>query len=50
MIKAGKALNAFFPKMIHLTRLAHAFHRIAETIRSTFTKVDELIKDISKSS
>jgi hypothetical protein len=48
MIKAGNALNAFFPKMIHLTCLAHAFHRITETIRSKFTKVDELISSVKK--
>ncbi|KAL4122933.1 hypothetical protein QTP88_015174 [Uroleucon formosanum] len=34
--------------MIHLTCLAHAFHRIAETIRSKFTKVDELISSVKK--
>ncbi|XP_050061427.1 uncharacterized protein LOC126551598 [Aphis gossypii] len=48
MVKAGKALNAFFPKMIHITCLAHAFHRIAETIRSKFIKVDELISTVKK--
>lgn len=48
MVKAGKALNAFFPKMIHITCLAHAFHRIAETTRSKFTKVDELISIVKK--
>jgi len=48
MIKASKALNAFFPKIIHLTCLAHAFHRIVETIRSKFTKVDELISSVKK--
>lgn len=48
MIKAGKALHFFFPKMIHLTCLAHAFHQITETIRSKFTKVDELISSVKK--
>jgi hypothetical protein len=48
MVKAGKALNAFFPKIIHLTCLAHAFHRIAETLRSKFTKVDQLIFSVKK--
>jgi hypothetical protein len=28
MIKAGKQLKALFPKMIHLTRLAHALHKV----------------------
>lgn len=48
MVKAGKALNAFFPKMIRLTCLANAFHRIGETIRSKCTKVDELISSVKK--
>lgn len=29
IVKAGKALNVFIPKMIHITCLAHTFHRIA---------------------
>lgn len=48
VVKAGKALNAFLPIMIHLTCLAHEFHRIAETIRLKFTKVEELIFSIKK--
>jgi hypothetical protein len=48
MVKAAKALNAFFPKMIYLTCLAYAFHRIAETLRSKFIKVDELISSAKK--
>jgi len=43
MVKADKVLNDFFLKMIHLTCPTHVFHRIAETIRSEFTKVDVLI-------
>jgi hypothetical protein len=30
MIKAAKALQLLYPKMIHVTCLAHALHRVAE--------------------
>lgn len=43
MVKAGKAINTFPPKMIHLTFLVHAFHRIRETILFKYIKVDEVI-------
>lgn len=48
MIKAGKHLRVFFPKMIHLTCLAHAFHRVAESVRSAFPEVDSLISSVKK--
>ncbi|XP_050521506.1 uncharacterized protein LOC126894485 [Daktulosphaira vitifoliae] len=48
MVKAGTALNVFYPKLIHVTCLAHAFHRVAETIRSEFPEVDFLISTIKK--
>lgn len=43
MCKAGNVLNAFFPKLIHVTCLAHGFHRGAETIRSSYHDIDKLI-------
>jgi len=46
MVKADNALNDFFLIMIHLTCSAHVFHRIAETIRSVFIKVDVLISSV----
>jgi len=46
MVKAGTALNVFYPKLVHVTCLAHAFHRVAETIRSEFSEVDFLISTI----
>jgi len=33
MCKAGKMLDTFYPRMVHLTCLVHGFHRVAETIR-----------------
>lgn len=48
MCKAGKVLNTFYPKMIHLTCLVHGFHRVAETIRFQFSEVDSLIANVKK--
>lgn len=48
MVKAGTALHVFYPKLIHVTCLAHAFHRVAETIRSEFSEVDFLISTVKK--
>jgi len=33
MIKAAKALQLLYPKMTHVTCLAHALHRVAEEVR-----------------
>jgi hypothetical protein len=33
MIKAAKALQLLYPKMIHVTCLAHALHRVAGEVR-----------------
>lgn len=46
MKKAGDTLKVLFPQMIHLTCLAHGFHRISEEIRSSFPDVDKLISSI----
>jgi len=48
MLKSGKALIVLYPKMIHLTCLAHAIHRIAETVRDEFPLVDNLISETKK--
>lgn len=48
MVKAGNALRVFYPKMIHLTCLAHAMHRVAETVRSMYPDVDLLISTVKK--
>ena len=46
MKKMGSALSVFYPKMIHLTCLAHALHRVAETIRNKFVDVNNLIANV----
>lgn len=48
MVKAGEAIKLFYSKIIHVTCLAHAFHRIAETVRAGYPKVDKLIANVKK--
>lgn len=48
MCKAGNVLNEFFPKLIHVTCLAHGFHRVVETIRSRYSDIDQLIATVKK--
>ena len=48
MMKALRGLQLLFPKLIHLTCLAHGAHRVAETVRAQFPEVDNLISAIKK--
>lgn len=48
MVKAAKCIQAFYPKMVHITCVAHGLHRVAETIRGQFPKIDELISNTKK--
>ncbi|XP_003741646.1 uncharacterized protein LOC100899549 [Galendromus occidentalis] len=48
MKKAGNGLSVLFPKMIHVTCLAHAVHRVCEEIRVSFPEVDSLIANVKK--
>lgn len=48
MIKAANALQVLYPKMIHLACLAHALHRVAETVRCEYLDVDLLISTIKR--
>lgn len=48
MKKAGSTLKAFYPKMIHVTCLAHALSRVAETVRDCYGQVDSLIANGKK--
>lgn len=48
MKKAAKGLKVLFPKMIHISCLAHGMHRVAETIRAEFSEVDQLISNVKK--
>ena len=48
MKKAVSNLSAIFPRMIHLTCLAHGLHRIAEKVRDLHPDVDKFISLIKR--
>ena len=48
MKKAATALKVIFPKMLHITCLAHSLHRISEYIRGLFPNVDKLVSNGKK--
>ncbi|XP_018497018.1 uncharacterized protein LOC100897508 [Galendromus occidentalis] len=48
MIKAGTGLKVLFPKLVHVTCLAHAVHRVCEEIRVSCPSVDALIANVKK--
>ena len=48
MKASANSLKVLYPRMIHLTCLAHGLHRIAETIRENYQKVDKLISNVKK--
>ena len=48
MLKMGKGVASLLPNCIHLTCMAHAVHRVAETIRAKFPDVDRLVSSCKK--
>lgn len=48
MVKAAKALQVFYPKLLHVTCLAHALHRVCEKITESNPKIDGLIANVKK--
>ena len=48
MVKAGKALEIFYPSMIHMTCLCHALHRVCEQIREMYPIVNSVISACKK--
>jgi hypothetical protein len=48
MVKAVKALQLLYPKMIHATCLVHALHRVAEEVRGSYPEVDQFIPNGKK--
>lgn len=48
VVKAGAGLKVLYPKLIHLTCLAHGLHRVAETIRVKYKDVDLLVSNVKK--
>lgn len=43
MMKAGKALKTFYPRMLHVSCIVHALHRVAEKIRDIYKLTDRFI-------
>ena len=48
MKKAGDAINIFYPKITHITCVAHTLHNVCEEIRSHFSIVNVLISSVKK--
>lgn len=48
MIKAGNGLQVLCPRMIHVTCVDHAMHRVAEELRLEFPKSDSLVSSTKK--
>ena len=48
MLKAGKLLKGLFPKLLHITCLAHGLNRLAENVRSTNSATDFFISKVAK--
>lgn len=48
MVKAGKVMQNLYSKMIHVTCMAHAVHRVAEEIRTNFQDINKLISSVKK--
>lgn len=48
MEKAAKAMQVCYPKITHVTCLAHGLHRVCEQIRVQYPNVDNLIANVKK--
>ena len=48
MLKTFECLKVIYPKMIHVTCLAHAMHRLIECIRLNYDEIDLLISTVKK--
>ena len=45
IVKVRMAVQAFYPKMVHITSLAHSLHRVAEEIRANFSQVFPCVRN-----
>jgi len=48
MVKSGKSIQIFYPKVIHVTCIVHGLHLIAEKIRANYCQVDKIIANVKK--
>ena len=44
MLKAGRNLKALYPKLLHVTYLAHVVNLVAEEVRGHYPEVDQLVR------
>lgn len=48
MVKAAKAIAVFYPKVTHVTCIAHGLHRLCERIRDQYESVNKVIANVKK--
>lgn len=48
MVKAGKSIVVFYPKMLHVTCIAHGLRRLCERIRDSYENVNKVISNVKK--
>ena len=48
MIRAYEVLSSLYPKMVHLTCLAHGFNRVAEQVRTEFPIANSFISAVKR--
>lgn len=48
MVKCAAALCTLYPRLLHITCLAHAFHRLCEVVRENYPDLDSLIANVKK--
>lgn len=48
MKKTGDTIKVFYPKIIHVTYLAHGLHIVAEKVRVNYPKVDKLVSRVKQ--
>ena len=49
MTAAGRVVKQTYPKLFHITCVAHGFHNAAERIRANYADVDKLITGVKAS-
>jgi hypothetical protein len=49
-VKAAKSIKSFYSRMVRVTCLAHALHRVVEEVPENFPQVDTFVSHTKKSS
>lgn len=48
MVKSGKSVQVFYPKIFHVTCIVLGLHLISEKISANYCKVDKIISNVKK--